>query len=99
MAKDRMDMLELLREEEPDADLDFLREGPLGPGTSDGGGGGSGAVTAGATDAGATDVSARGPAVRPTARRHWSSKANGRHRQRHADRHERRSGGYGHMAN
>ena len=27
MAKDRMDVLELLREEAPDADLDFLREG------------------------------------------------------------------------
>ncbi len=27
MAKDRMDVLELLREEAPDADFDFLREG------------------------------------------------------------------------
>ena len=27
MAKDRMDVLELLRKEAPDADLDFLREG------------------------------------------------------------------------
>ena len=27
MAKDRMNVLELLRKEAPDADLDFLREG------------------------------------------------------------------------
>ena len=27
MAKDRMDVLELLRKEAPDADFDFLREG------------------------------------------------------------------------
>ena len=27
MAKDRMDVLELLRKEAPDAELDFLREG------------------------------------------------------------------------
>ncbi len=31
MAKDRMDVLELLRKEAPDADLDLLREGPRVP--------------------------------------------------------------------